>query len=81
MAQIKKEDLAAVLYFAHVAEHGFPNGLRLWDDLPDDYKYWNNVVHTQTKQHWMGIAGTLSSILTIYPPKQPTKTAPSKTDA
>jgi hypothetical protein len=45
------EAVARAIYFDHVDQHGYPNGLMTWDELPEV----GTLVATD-KDHWRSIA-------------------------
>ena len=58
-------NLAKTIYTAWVVEHGSPNGLPTWDELPDKTET-NRAADPISKQTWLGIAefceGSLSEL-------------------
>lgn len=47
------EAVARAAYFDHVDQHGYPNGMPTWDDLPEEY---GKGISVFAREHWLSIA-------------------------
>lgn len=54
------EVVARAMYFDHVDQHGYPNGLMTWDELPDHIE---RRIDINTRDHWRSIARAIIPIV------------------
>lgn len=59
------ERVARNAYFDHVDQHGYPNGLPTWDELPERIE---RRIDLYTREHWRSIATAM-----LHAAREPTE--------